>query len=132
METSTESADKPVIKRVTKPNKALQPWWKRFPLKKGLFWSVIYALWRIVEHWADVDFLLSFNSEKAARWFAFLKDYGIWILLLGTLVWIYFEPRPIKKKFAASTLVSSIVVSFIWGVLVGFSVTKVNPQILLI
>ena len=45
------------------------------------------GVWKLVARAGDVDFLLSFENQKAAYAFQFILDYGWWVPLVLCLVW---------------------------------------------
>ena len=96
-------------------------WWSTVVL-------ILAGLWRFVEHWADVDFLLSLRSEKAAFWFILLRDYGIWVIAIVAVALLFGRPRPTVRAVGLEFVIVAATFAMLGGILMGMLFTKSSPR----
>lgn len=103
--------------------------WSGFAVR-AILTAAAATLWRFVEHWADVDFLLSLGSEKGARWFALFRTYGIWILPAILILALWLVRGRTKKTRERAVLIVFSIFAAMWGFLAGVYSAKNLPSVM--
>jgi hypothetical protein len=88
-----------------------------------------------LEYAEHLDFLLSVRDEKLATILQVYRDFGWWVIGLGSIIWVIYEYRRHKKDESARGSVGSLVasaafVSFLLGSLITVKATGTLPNII--
>lgn len=97
----------------------------------GLIIFLGTTIWKLISWWANVDFVFSLKDGTFSDSLQLLVTQGWWLVAALSVVWIIwgFKMKPRQRTIRLETMIASIFVSFLFGVLLTTYQTDSSPAV---